>query len=484
MSRTRDGFRLIPACGKLAALCVIACFPALVFGLPMSFGDCVFDLTPQPPGGTLSRWGECTLETGMLRLKGSGIVLIPPDSFRGMTSMTSMDLANNLVSTLSSPMSPFANDNLNLRELLLRHNELIKLEAGDFGGISSTLERLDLSHNPLESLHADVLQGMKRLRRLYLSSTRLATLPSGLFRSLVELEELYLENNELLIGLPAELLDPLTALRILKVTDNPLLPCLPMGAARFAQAGTSFLYEGPQRCVLCIADAPAAGCKCGKGSSGQDGGPCLTCEPGKYKSSAGTELCVSCPAASVGNHDRIECVCDDSKAVFALGSCVCIAGYSNAAGGLCVECTAGSYKATTSAGACTTCTDNSQSPSGSTNPSSCECNAGYTSEGSGCRACGRGAYKVSAGSAPCTICAGGTFSPSSAGTSSSICAACPDAQSSSAPGSVAATDCQCNAGYIGPNSGPCEACSAATYKGSRGWSRCSECPEGVAFRRL
>ena len=491
MVQTRDGFCLIPTCGRLAArlaaaawtaVCVLACFPALVLGLPVSFGDCVFDLRPQPPVGTLSRKGDCALETGMLRLKGSGIALIPPDSFRGMISMTSMDLTNNLVSTLSSPSSPFALDNLNLRELLLRDNELIKLEAGDFGGISATLQSLDLSHNPLESLHADVLQGMKRLRRLYLSSTRLATLPSGLFRSLVELEELYLENNELLIGLPAELLDPLKALRVLKVTGNPLLLCLPMETARFAQAGTSFLYEGPQRCVLCTADAPAAGCKCGKGSSGQDGGPCLICEAGKYKSSDGTELCVSCPAASVGNRDRSECVCDDSKAVLALGSCVCIAGYSNATGGRCVECTAGSYKATVSAGACTSCTDNSQSPSGSTNPSRCECNAGYTSEGSGCRACGRGAYKVSAGSAPCTICAAGTFSPSIAATTSSICVACPDAQSSSVPGSVATTDCKCNAGYTGPDSGPCAACSAATYKGSRGSSRCAECPEGVAFR--
>jgi hypothetical protein len=466
------------------AVCVIACFPALVLGLPVSFGDCVFYLRPQPPGGTLIRSGACALETGMLRLKGSGIALIPPDSFRGMTSMTSMDLANNLVSTLSSPMNPFASGNLNLRELLLRDNELMKLEAGDFGGISATLERLDLSHNPLESLHADVLQGMKRLRRLYLSSTRLATLPSGLFRSLVELEELYLENNELLIGLPAELLDPLTALRVLKVTGNPLLPCLPMEAARFAKAGTFFLYEGPERCVFCTADEPAAGCKCGKGSSGQDGGPCLNCEVGKYKSSAGTELCVSCPAESVENHDKSGCVCEDSKAVFALGSCLCIAGYSDAAGGRCVECTAGSYKAATSAGACTACPDNSQSPSGSTNPSSCECNAGYTSEGSGCRACGRGTYKVSAGSARCIICAAGTFSPSSAATTSSICAACPDAQSSSAPGSGAATDCQCNAGYTGPDSGPCETCLEGTWKSIRGSSWCSECPEGVPFRRL
>jgi len=75
---------------------------------------------------------------------------------------------------------------------------------------------------------------------------------------------------------------------------------------------------------------------------------------------------------------------------------------------------------------------------------------------------------------PCTPCAADTFADGH----SELCAACP-AHSQSPPASDALSDCICNAGYSGPDGGPCLACQAGTYKEGPGNDGCVGCPSGT-----
>ena len=84
----------------------------------------------------------------------------------------------------------------------------------------------------------------------------------------------------------------------------------------------------------------------------------------------------------------------------------------------CTPCEAGKYSSAsgTARGAsyfstCTPCPSHSTSPTGSSNATQCQCNAGYTApNGANCIACGAGKYKSTTGSESCTVC---TASPGS-----------------------------------------------------------------------
>ena len=60
---------------------------------------------------------------------------------------------------------------------------------------------------------------------------------------------------------------------------------------------------------------------------------------------------------------------------------------------------------------------------------------------------------------------------------SQACTACPP-NSLSPAGSVAATDCTCNAGYTGANGAGCSPCVAGTFKAAAGSEACVGCPAG------
>ena len=73
----------------------------------------------------------------------------------------------------------------------------------------------------------------------------------------------------------------------------------------------------------------------------------------------------------------------------------------------------------------------------------------------------------------CTACASGKFKETAG---LSLCQQCP-VQMDSPEGSDSREDCQCNAGYTGPDGGPCSACVAGKYKSVAGDASCLECPE-------
>jgi len=143
---------------------------------------------------------------------------------------------------------------------------------------------------------------------------------------------------------------------------------------------------------------------------------------------------------------------------------------------------AGTYSAATGATShdtCTSCPPNSTTPSaGAMYSFECSCDLGFTGTPGSCTSCVAGKYKDTVGSASCARCPIGTYLATTGGTSEKECIACP-ANATSSPGSSAVSGCRCNAGYTGPDGGPCTPCSVAEYKEDVGSQSCDQCPQGT-----
>ncbi|NBX18659.1 MAG: hypothetical protein EBR09_14995 [Proteobacteria bacterium] len=74
----------------------------------------------------------------------------------------------------------------------------------------------------------------------------------------------------------------------------------------------------------------------------------------------------------------------------------------------------------------------------------------------------------------CADCGAGKYSTATGATVASSCQSCP-ANSLSATGSDAATDCVCSAGFSGPDGGTCNACAAGSFKNVTGSMACTFC---------
>jgi hypothetical protein len=125
------------------------------------------------------------------------------------------------------------------------------------------------------------------------------------------------------------------------------------------------------------------------------------------------------------------------------------------------------YSTTTGASAadtCTSCLPNSQSISGSSLQTNCQCNAGYTGAvGDICSTCAAGKYKDSIGSASCTDCGAGKYKDA---LGSASCTDCGAGKYLATTGAIAASSCvDCGAGTY-------SATLAASAVGS-----CLGCPE-------
>ena len=127
---------------------------------------------------------------------------------------------------------------------------------------------------------------------------------------------------------------------------------------------------------------------------------------------------------------------------------------------------------------CLACADDSNAPSMSSAAAACTCNAGYTGPNGGpCSPCALGTYKIASGSAACTSCVAGTYSVAEGATAEETCALCP--LNSVSPSMSSAVDaCTCNAGYTGPDGGPCSPCDAGTFKNTSGSAACRSCGIG------
>ena len=234
-----------------------------------------------------------------------------------------------------------------------------------------------------------------------------------------------------------------------------------------------------------ISDSTCKDCGRGKYLDEEGKTSCLDCEAGKYQTDQGNTICLDCEAGKYQTEHGAE---------------------------ECFECAAGKYSEILAArdpSTCLNCTQNSVSPSGSSLPTHCECNIGYTGPNGGlCEACVPGTFKPSIGSLKCTECGVGKYNMARAARSEDYCTSCPSS-SVSASGSIDVSACYCNQGFSNKDSGidlqvrretvnatgaqnwtdplnigsdntvVCLACLPGKYKTEVGFSLCSTCSEGT-----
>jgi hypothetical protein len=276
----------------------------------------------------------------------------------------------------------------------------------------------------------------------------------------------------------------------------------------------------PSNSVSGTGSSAITACRCNLGYSGAIIGQCTACIAGSYKSVM-TGSCSSCASGKYSNATGATTVvacnlCDVGKY-----SIVTTTGHT-----ACTDCGAGKFGSTSGRTACSTCASNftadtgftvccnnaspycgphqymnlgicqscpfqSQSPPCSTAVTSCQCNPGYSGPNGGtCTACVAGKYKLipnaglcqlcvsgkytsTLGDTVCQSCTGPTYQPVS---SQSSCLTCPSNTTVVQSIASSISSCICNAGYMGPNGGPCTACPVSTYKSVAGLDNCNDCP--------
>ena len=216
-----------------------------------------------------------------------------------------------------------------------------------------------------------------------------------------------------------------------------------------------------------------------------NGKECVACEAGTFKATKGKTDCHKCEAgtystieAATSPETCIKCPAHSTSAEGSSGvdDCKCHPGFTGANGGTCEECRAGTYKSVSGSGECVRCKDGTYSTiRGASSKDTCTpCSAVSSSKwgaGSSTCQCNKGYTGPDLG--PCEPCSAGTYK-SILGSESCV-NVCP-ANSHSPPGSTVITDCKCNAGYTGADGGTCSPCGAGSYKPSAGSEECTSCP--------
>jgi hypothetical protein len=242
--------------------------------------------------------------------------------------------------------------------------------------------------------------------------------------------------------------------------------------------GTYKPYAGQGACLQCPNNTNTVGgqqntldaCLCNAGYTGENGGPCLSCTAGKYKTTSGSMACEEC-----GVHFN------SPEASTLKTDCICNAGYQgNDGSDECVACGHGKYKLNPGDANCADCPQNSfHTLTASASLTDCQCNAGYTGQdGTFCTACLPGTYKSQIGSDDCKNCVADTFSASSAQV---LCTPCTENSLSTETGNDESTDCLCNAGYTAApaqTSLQCMSCAPGSFKVGNSNEACNLCPHG------
>jgi len=197
--------------------------------------------------------------------------------------------------------------------------------------------------------------------------------------------------------------------------------------------------------TLLAGSAMAADCLCVAGYE-RTGSLCVECV-GSEKLFTGDQMCLSCPA-------NAHLAPGTGASTHAPSACRCDAGYSGDAanGGACVACASGSFKTLIGPATCTPCGAHASSPSASVTQAACGCAAplwedgpdGLPSEGFDCQSsCEAGSTK---GTTECEPCEAETYK---ATVGPEACSPCPSPANASLPGTASAANCTCRPGEIG-----------------------------------
>ncbi len=135
----------------------------------------------------------------LLILASCRIVRIAPDAFQGATSLTMLDLSDNMLTSPVQFLGHLKIDTLNLsanhvenlsnspfqyltrlETLSLSHNQIFNLSVTAFRGLAQ-LTLLDLNNNSISSIDSGTLEVSDRLIELDLSSNSLRSAPEGAF---------------------------------------------------------------------------------------------------------------------------------------------------------------------------------------------------------------------------------------------------------------------------------------------------------------
>ena len=213
----------------------------------------------------------------------------------------------------------------------------------------------------------------------------------------------------------------------------------------------------------------------------------LACANGTYANVSGMSFCYLCAPSTqspLGSEDKTDCQC--------------ISGYTGADGGPCTSCDKGKYKRAAGSNVCDLCAQGKYSDQhastvcfdcplltttslqGQGHLDKCTCIQGYERNDliDGCAKCPKGTYKDTNGNDRCGNCPSGTYSDQIANTHMSFCLSCPPT-TSSPEGSEDVTACICAKGYTGVDGAECNACVPGKFKSIRGSSICSLCPRGT-----
>ena len=277
-------------------------------------------------------------------------------------------------------------------------------------------------------------------------------------------------------------------------------------------------------------------CLCNSGYTGTLG-VCNECAKGTYKPSVGRDPCTLCPIGKWHNltAQYVESSCNPctmgtttlQRGSTAIMDCICHRGFTNGgAASACSPCDPGTYKDSLGPADCDLCEvakysgleaqiDEStclQCPSHastlqpkSTFLGECLCVVGFTGDlanGIPCSPCPVGTFKSELGTAQCDpcrpgsfadaihqghcdLCPEGTYNPETGSNTSTACKRCPETVPNSQnwnlhseAGSPSIESCICNAGYTGPDGGPCVACVPGQFKGVNGSAPCEACHSG------
>lgn len=188
--------------------------------------------------------------------------------------------------------------------------------------------------------------------------------------------------------------------------------CAPCNGALYSDvAAASACAPCPANSTGDFFNDAVSDCQCDAGFTGADGGPCVQCELGKYKTQRGTASCGDCGSAAFWppGADPAVFACEAcpqhsaraSDLVSGVLGCVCDTGYRRTADATCSLCPEGYYCPQQHVQVL--CPAHSTAAAGSSTLEACQCLAGFHGGNGSCAACPVNAFcpRNSAAPAPC-----------------------------------------------------------------------------------
>ncbi|XP_064097880.1 chondroadherin-like [Macrobrachium nipponense] len=181
----------------------------------------------------------------VLKLDGNKIEGIGEEAFSGLTQLNTLDLENNLISTVED--NAFRKSWV--QNLVLTKNLLEGLNNFSFVGLENATQWIDLSHNNFSSIPAQTLKNLTRLRHLDLSHNKLSRLEDGSFSKFgPHLRYIELNNNKLQ-DISPKALQELESVEFLMLAHNNLTK-LPRSTVQ-GIINTVFMFDLSDNPLIC-----------------------------------------------------------------------------------------------------------------------------------------------------------------------------------------------------------------------------------------